>query len=68
MASSVMKRGGGRVQRGVRRCLLLHGQASTAELLRWCYRGPGRDRHERKNRCRVVRHVADQMAIRVGRR
>lgn len=25
-----MKRGGGRVQRGVRRCLLLHGQASVA--------------------------------------
>ena len=65
---SVMRRLGGRVQRGVRRALLVHGEATTAELLRWCYpRGPGRDRHERKNRCRAVRYVAEKAAICVGR-
>jgi hypothetical protein len=58
---------GGRVQRGVRRALLLLGEATTAELLRWCYRGPGRTRRERKNRARMVWFVAMKMADRVGR-
>jgi hypothetical protein len=58
---------GGRVQRGVRRALLLHGEATTAELLRWCYREPGRTRRERKNRARMVWFVATAMAVRVDR-
>jgi hypothetical protein len=51
----------------VRRALLVNGEATTAELLRWCYRGPGRTRHERKNRARAVWFVAMAMADRVGR-
>jgi hypothetical protein len=39
-----MKKLGGRVQRGVRRALLVHGEATTSEMLRWSYRGPGRTR------------------------
>jgi hypothetical protein len=58
---------GGRVQRGVRRALLVRGQATTAELLQWCYRGPGRSRRERQNRAQVVRRVAAATAARVGR-
>jgi hypothetical protein len=63
---SVMKVGG-RVQRGVRRALLLLREATTAELLRWCSREPGRTRRERKNRARMVWFVAMKMADRVGR-
>jgi hypothetical protein len=63
---SVMKLGG-RIQRGVRRALLVHGEATTAELLRWCYREPGRTRRERKNRARGVWFVAMATAIRIGR-
>jgi hypothetical protein len=63
---SVMKVGG-RIQRGVRRALLVHGEATTAELLRWCYREPGRTRRERKNRARGVWFVATKMAVKVGR-
>jgi hypothetical protein len=55
---------GGRVQRGVRRALLLLREATTAELLRWCYREPGRTRRERKNRARMVWFVAMKMADR----
>jgi hypothetical protein len=58
---------GGRVQRGVRRALVLHGEATTAELLRWCYRGSGRTRRERKNRARMVWFVATATAVKVGR-
>jgi hypothetical protein len=55
------------VQRGVRRALLVHAEATTAELLRWCYREPGRTRRERKNRARMVWFVATAMAVKVGR-
>lgn len=58
---------GGRVQRGVRRALLLLREATTAELLQWCYRGPGHTRRERKNRARMVWFVAMKMADHVGR-
>lgn len=58
---------GGRVQRGVRRVLLLRGEATTAELLEWCYREPGRSRRERQNRAQVVRRVATATAEKVGR-
>jgi hypothetical protein len=58
---------GGRVQRGVRRALLVHGEATTAELLRWCYREPGRTRRERQNRARMVWFVATAMAVKIGR-
>jgi hypothetical protein len=63
---SVMRLGG-RIQRGVRRALLVHGEATTAELLHWCYREPGRTRRERKNRARGVWFVAMATADRVGR-
>ena len=58
---------GGRVQRGVRRALLVSGECTTTELLRWCYREPGRTRRERKNRARGVWFVATAIAVRVGR-
>jgi hypothetical protein len=58
---------GGRVQRGVRRLLLVRGEATTAELLEWCYRGPGRSRRERQNRAQVVRRVAAATTEKVGR-
>jgi hypothetical protein len=58
---------GGRVQRGVRRALLLQGECSTADMLRWCYRERGRTRRERQNRARMVWFVAMEMAVRVGR-
>jgi hypothetical protein len=58
---------GGRVQRGVRRALLVHGEATTAELLRWCYREPGHTRRERQNRARMVWFVATAMAVKIGR-
>jgi hypothetical protein len=58
---------GGRIQRGVRRALLVRGEATTTELLEWCYRWPGRSRRERQNRAQVVRRVAAEKAVKVGR-
>jgi hypothetical protein len=43
------------------------GEPTTAELLRWCYREPGRTRRERKNRARGVWFVGMKMAVHVGR-
>jgi hypothetical protein len=60
-------RRGGRVQRGVRRASLVQGEATTADLLLWCYREPGRTRRERKNRARAVWLVAIATAVKVGR-
>jgi hypothetical protein len=58
----------GKIQRGIRRALMVQGEATTAELLRWCYpRGPGRDRYERKNRYRAIRGAADKAAGRTVR-
>jgi hypothetical protein len=67
--SSVMRRLGGRCQRGIRRCLWTNGgQATTAQILEWAYpRGPGRDRRERKNRARAVSLASRKMAVVVGR-
>jgi hypothetical protein len=68
--SSVMRRIGGRVQRGTRRALWVHGGvATTQQLLEWCYpRDPaGRDRRQRKNRARWVCLTARKMAVRIGR-
>jgi hypothetical protein len=58
---------GGRIQRGVRRALLLRSEVTTAELFTWCYRERGRTRRERQNRSRAVCRVATKMAERVGR-
>ena len=63
-----MRRIGGRCQRGIRRGLLVHGVATTQQLLAWVYpRGPGRDRRERKNRARAVMLAARKMAVAMGR-
>lgn len=65
---SFMRRIGGRCQRGVRRCLWVNGEATTAQILEWAYpRGPGRDRRQRMDRARAVRHAAGQIAVKVGR-
>jgi hypothetical protein len=62
-----MRRIGGRCQRGVRRCLGTHGEASTAQILEWCYYWPGETRRQRMNRARAVRHAAEKIAVKVGR-
>jgi hypothetical protein len=63
-----MRRLGGRCQRGTRRCLWVNGEATTAEILEWAYpRGPSRDRRQRMNRARAVRHAAERIAVKVGR-
>jgi hypothetical protein len=51
----------------VRRALLVRDEATTAELLRWCYRELGRTRSQRKSRARTVRLVSAAIADRVGR-
>jgi hypothetical protein len=43
-----MRQLGGRCQRAVRRCLWVNGTATTAQILEWAYRWPGRDRRTRK--------------------
>jgi hypothetical protein len=66
----VMRRIGGRCQRGARRALWVHnGTATTAQLLAWVYpRGAGRDRAQRKARAIAVNRAARQMATVIGRR
>jgi hypothetical protein len=61
----------GRVQRGVQRAFLVFPGRSftTRELLAWTHpRGIGRSLRDRRNYCRAIRRVADQVATRVGRR
>jgi hypothetical protein len=59
---------GGRAQRGARRALIAHGgEATTMQMLEWCYRGPARDRRTRINRCRAVRRAAERLAVKLGR-
>jgi hypothetical protein len=50
-----------------RRASLVQGDATTANLLQWCYRKPGRTRRERNNRARAVWLVAIATAVKVGR-
>jgi hypothetical protein len=59
---------GGHVMRGIRRCLFVHGTATTAAMLQWCYRERGRTRRERLHRARAVRGAASKLAVRIDRR
>jgi hypothetical protein len=45
----------------------VHGTATTADILQWCYRERGRTRRERLHRARAVRGAASKLAVRVGR-
>jgi|SRR5215831_10179155 len=65
--SSVMRRIGGRCQRGVRRALWVLGTASTQQIVEWAYGWPGESRRQRKNRARAVNLAARKMAVVVGR-
>jgi hypothetical protein len=43
------------------------GEATTTEILEYCYPWPGEDRRQRKNQARAVCLAARKMAIVVGR-
>jgi hypothetical protein len=49
-----MRRISGRCQRGIRYALWALGEATTIEILEYCYPWPGEDRRQRKNRARAV--------------
>ena len=66
-SSSVMRRIAGRCQRGIRYALWALGEATTTEILEYCYPWPGEDRRQRKNRARAVCLAARKTAIVVGR-
>jgi hypothetical protein len=63
-----MRRIAGRCQRGIRYALWTLGEATTMEILEYCYPWPGEDRRQRKNRARAVCLAAGKMAIVVGGR
>jgi hypothetical protein len=65
-------KGPGRIQKGIARAFRLDPGRSwtTRELLAWTH-GPRSRRwplRERRNACRGIRLVADQVAVRAGRR
>jgi hypothetical protein len=62
-----MRRISGRCQRGIRYALWALGEATTMEILEYCYPWPGEDRRQRKNRARAVCLAARKMAVVVGR-
>jgi hypothetical protein len=43
------------------------GEATTREIMEWCYEEPAKTRNQRKNRARWTVLAARRMAIRVGR-
>jgi hypothetical protein len=57
----------GRCQRGICYALMALGEASTKQILEWCYEEPAKTRRQRKNRARRVVLTARRMAIRIGR-
>jgi hypothetical protein len=68
---SAMTKRSGRVQKGVRRAFLIEPcrEWTTRDLLSWTHpRGVGRPLRDRRNYCRAVRRVADELGERVGRR
>jgi hypothetical protein len=71
----------GHVQRAIQRALLVHGEATSAQLFAWCYarrvrrkraRLSARDGDEtflaRRNAYRAIRLAAAKLAVRVDRR
>lgn len=58
---------GGRCQRGVRYALWALGEASTRQILEYCYYWPAETRLQRLHRARAVRRAAERIAVRVGR-
>jgi hypothetical protein len=62
-----MRRISGRYGRGIRYALWALGEATTMEILEYCYPWSGEDRRQRKNRARAVCLAARKMAIVVGR-
>jgi hypothetical protein len=65
--SFVMRRISGRCQRGIRYALWALCEATTMEVLEYCYSWPSEDRGQRKNRARAACLAARKMAIVVGR-
>jgi hypothetical protein len=64
---SVMRRISGRCQRGIRYALWALGEATTMEILEYCYPWPSEDRRQRKNRARAVCLAARPIAVVAGR-